>query len=514
MDGVGDEKTGVKSASAFTACAARQKVDLSCLAKRGVCAWAFLGAVLLQSSWVFAAEAETARQAAQQSDGGSSDANKANSPDPGQKQDGNSRKDAGAGDEANNKKEESEKEENGGALKRVSAVKPPRPDESVSSLPRVQSNLSIPQPEKFVFARVRKTQTDLNELLARQMHLAKKLHALGNNVHAGFETDAKLVIHGKNAMGPRYALQRATYYLDDNPEPIAVMQAPSRKSRTRDETGRLVKGKSGVLFEGFVMPGCHTLRVHAVYRGGEKPFPYKTNVRVTLKGEQSFLAEEGRTIFLEAVSFEDKRRRVKGIAKPDLKFVMAARPNRVKGRPLVDVTDVFNEARLTVTLDNRLMSKSGEKYTLVARRVYVDGAPLSPLGGGGAGREIESDNVVHSGPVALGPHRLDAVLTFRGSGTGYDLLAQRDFSLRFRKDFRAEANGETTVNLVAVLGEADSFQVERKPAIRIKVTQTPAAVGGLKLVNSCKSYEYWRAKKRQAPERQAGQSSQTVAEGR
>ena len=464
---------------------ADKKMSMSFHGKHTVRVWIFCGAVLLQPSWSFSADAagtkpgesETAKQAAQQSDGNTSDVNKA---------------------------DQSEPEE--GTLKQVNTAKLQKPDESVSSLPRVQSNLSIPHPEKFVFARVRELERKLDRQMAVSFYTAKRLHKLRNNVHAGFETDSKLVIYGQNTMGPRYALQRATYYLDDNPKPIAVMRTSSSKTKPRDETGRIIAGEKTPLFEGFVTPGCHTLRIHAVYRGGKKPFPYKTNVSVTLKGEQSFLAQEGRTIVLQAVSFEDKRIRVKGIAKPDLKFVMSAQSNRVKGYPLVDVTDVFNKAALTVTLDNRLMSKNGEKYTLVSRRVYVDGAPLSPLGAHSA------DNVVHNGPVAVGPHRLDAVLTFRGPGRSYDLLGQHEFSLKFRKDFRAEAQGETKVNLVAVLGEADSFQVERKPAIRIKVTQAPAAVGGIKLVNSCKSYEYWHAKKRQASKQQVRQQAQTVAE--
>ncbi|MEM7588796.1 MAG: hypothetical protein AAF320_01310 [Myxococcota bacterium] len=356
-------------------------------------------------------------------------------------------------------------------------------DESVSSLPKIDSQLGIPPMEKFALYGVLSLREQVRKQIQDMAHVHRRLKHLGDNVAAFYETDARLVIFGENSMQRQgYQLEKAEYFLDGHK--IAEYRRGSNASSPQ----------VGPLFEGAVSPDCHTLKVRLDYLVKQRPFPYKTGYRVQMYGEQSFRMQEGQTLVLRSVGFTQEHLPAQGGKSGDVQavqFVMQTQPNQVKGLPIVNLKDVLNEAGLEVSVQNSMPPE----YKLIGFEVRLNGIPLKDYL---RPKEAAQTGVLFRGPVLPGKdQQLQVQVTYQGQEKNYGYLGQHQFALNFERKIQLAANATTPVRLTAFLGEPASFTVEKTPSVRMEISQASVNTKEIELVDTCKSAAYFKAKQRE-----------------
>lgn len=379
----------------------------------------------------------------------------------------------------------------------------PSVDESVSSLPKIDSKLGVPPEEKFALYRVLQMRQDVRKQMQQMYGMQNRLQDLGNNIAAFYETDARLVIFGENSMQRQgYQLKKAVYFLDED----KIAEYNYQPSKPQPATGPI--------FEGAVSPGCHKLLVQLDYHVQQRPFPYKTGYGVRMQGAQSFRMKEGQTVVLRSVGFTQESQTSTNGKQGELQviqFVMQAEPNDIKGKPIVNLKDVFNEAGLEVFVQNNMPSE----YKLIGFEVRLNGIPLRDYvklyreANSAAAAQSPVNNqdatgkLLFRGPVAPGTKQLLQVqVTYQGQEKNYGYLGHHQFALNFERKIDLPANATTPVQLTAYLGDPDAFVVEKTPSVRMDIFQASVGADKVELVDSCKTVEYFAAKRKQEAQQQ------------
>jgi len=142
--------------------------------------------------------------------------------------------------------------------------------------------------------RLRDLEQRVDELKEQIRRSHTRLSLLSDTILSGGVGGARAEIKFTNDMSSAFKLTRALFVLDG-----AVQY------NKQDDTGALSEQKEIPIFSGSIPPGDHTLQVLVQLRGhGYGVFSYLRGYKFEVKGSHSFTITEGKTIELEAVSWE------------------------------------------------------------------------------------------------------------------------------------------------------------------------------------------------------------------
>jgi len=142
--------------------------------------------------------------------------------------------------------------------------------------------------------RMRRLEQKTQALKERAWQLKARVQMLKEQVLGGGVGAQALVVHG-NEMGASFRLIKLIYSLDGTQVFV----------RTDDAAESLYKTKSFDVFAGPIAPGNHNLQAVATYRGhGYGVFEYLSKYTFTARGNQAFLAGEGKISKVDCRGFE------------------------------------------------------------------------------------------------------------------------------------------------------------------------------------------------------------------
>jgi hypothetical protein len=142
--------------------------------------------------------------------------------------------------------------------------------------------------------RLRDLESRVDELKEQIRRSHTRLSLLSDTILSGGIGGARAEIHFKNDMSSAFRLTRALFVLDG-----AVQYNKA------DDTGALASQPQIPIFSGSIPPGDHTLQVLVQLRGhGYGVFSYLRGYKFEVKSSHAFTITEGKTIDLEAISWE------------------------------------------------------------------------------------------------------------------------------------------------------------------------------------------------------------------
>ncbi len=142
--------------------------------------------------------------------------------------------------------------------------------------------------------RLRELEARVDELKEQIRRSHTRLSLLSETILSGGVGGARAEIKYSNDMSSVFRLNRALFVLDG-----AVQY------NKQDDTGALAAQKEIPIFAGSVPPGDHTLQVLLQFQGhGYGVFSYLRGYRFEVKSSHSFTVTEGKTMELEAISYE------------------------------------------------------------------------------------------------------------------------------------------------------------------------------------------------------------------
>jgi hypothetical protein len=142
--------------------------------------------------------------------------------------------------------------------------------------------------------RMRRLEQRTQALKERAWQLKARVQMLKEQMLGGGVGAQAVIAHG-NEMGSSFRLVKMIYTLDGTQVFV----------RTDDAAESLYKAKSFDIFAGPIAPGNHNLSAVATYRGhGYGVFEYLKKYTFTAKGNQAFLAGEGKVSKVDCRGFE------------------------------------------------------------------------------------------------------------------------------------------------------------------------------------------------------------------
>jgi hypothetical protein len=142
--------------------------------------------------------------------------------------------------------------------------------------------------------RMRRLEQKTQALKERAWQLKARVQMLKEQMIGG-GVGAQAVVAHNNEMGASFRLIKLIYALDGT----------QVFARTDDTAESLYKAKSFDVFAGPISPGNHSLSAVATYRGhGYGVFEYLSKYTFTAKGNQAFLAGEGKISKVDCRGFE------------------------------------------------------------------------------------------------------------------------------------------------------------------------------------------------------------------
>ncbi|TMQ25496.1 MAG: hypothetical protein E6J90_05920 [Deltaproteobacteria bacterium] len=161
--------------------------------------------------------------------------------------------------------------------------------------PAPEPDLAAVKPEDMPTAvRMRRLEQKTQALKERAWQLKARVQMLKEQVLGGGVGAQAVVAHG-NEMGASFRLTKLIYTLDGT----------QVFARTDDTAENLYKSKAFDVFAGPISPGNHNLSAIATYRGhGYGVFEYLSKYTFTAKGNQAFLAGEGKIAKIDCRGFE------------------------------------------------------------------------------------------------------------------------------------------------------------------------------------------------------------------
>lgn len=181
-----------------------------------------------------------------------------------------------------------------GKDKTAPAANPPlAPAATPPSAPQV--DLSTVKPEDMPTAvRMRRLEQKTQALKERAWQLKARVQMLKEQMIGG-GVGAQAVIDHDNDMGASFRLTKLVYALDGT----------QVFARTDDAAESLYKTRSFDVFAGPISPGNHNVSAVATYRGhGYGVFEYLSKYTFTAKGNQAFVAGEGKISKVDCRGFE------------------------------------------------------------------------------------------------------------------------------------------------------------------------------------------------------------------
>jgi hypothetical protein len=156
-------------------------------------------------------------------------------------------------------------------------------------------DLAAVKPEDMPTAvRMRRLEQKTQALKERAWQLKARVQMLKEQMIGG-GVGAQAVVAHNNEMGASFRLIKLIYALDGT----------QVFARTDDTAESLYKAKSFDVFAGPISPGNHSLSAVATYRGhGYGVFEYLSKYTFTAKGNQAFLAGEGKISKVDCRGFE------------------------------------------------------------------------------------------------------------------------------------------------------------------------------------------------------------------
>ena len=156
-------------------------------------------------------------------------------------------------------------------------------------------DLAAVKPEDMPTAvRMRRLEQKTQALKERAWQLKARVQMLKEQMIGG-GVGAQAVVAHNNEMGASFRLIKLIYALDGT----------QVFARTDDTAESLYKTKSFDVFAGPISPGNHSLSAVATYRGhGYGVFEYLSKYTFTAKGNQAFLAGEGKISKVDCKGFE------------------------------------------------------------------------------------------------------------------------------------------------------------------------------------------------------------------
>jgi len=154
--------------------------------------------------------------------------------------------------------------------------------------------------------RMRRLEQKTQALKERAWQLKARVQMLKEQMIGGGVGAQAVVAHG-NEMGASFRLIKLLYSLDGT----------QVFARTDDTAESLYKTRSFDVFAGPISPGNHNLAAIATYRGhGYGVFEYLSKYTFTAKGNQAFLAGEGKISKVDCRGFEKGGRRRRSRSAP------------------------------------------------------------------------------------------------------------------------------------------------------------------------------------------------------
>jgi hypothetical protein len=171
----------------------------------------------------------------------------------------------------------------------------PASDTAPPPAPESSPDLASVKPEDMpTSVRMRRLEQKTQALKERAWQLKARVQMLKEQMIGGGAGAQAIVAHA-NDMGASFRLIKLIYSLDGT----------QVFARTDDTAENLYKAKSFDVFAGPISPGNHNLASAATYRGhGYGVFEYLSKYTFTARGNQAFIAGEGKIAKVDCKGFE------------------------------------------------------------------------------------------------------------------------------------------------------------------------------------------------------------------
>ncbi len=133
----------------------------------------------------------------------------------------------------------------------------------------------------------------VNQLKEKIFRSKTRLMLLQETLMHGVIAGSKIVLAHQNEMKGPFKLESVAYYLDGAPIFGKI-----------DIDGDLDKRKEIEIYNGSLAPGNHLVSVYMVYRGQSGLFSYVEGIKVKLKSNYSFRAEEGKITRIDVIGYD------------------------------------------------------------------------------------------------------------------------------------------------------------------------------------------------------------------
>lgn len=176
----------------------------------------------------------------------------------------------------------------------ASAAAPATASGSASGLPVATAPTSTTMDGQTYGVRLRDLEQKIDELKEQIRRSHTRLSLLSDTILSGGGGGARAVIKYKNELSDAFIVTRALFVLDG-----AVQYNKS------DQSGALSDQPEIPIFNGAIPPGDHTLQVLINLQGhGYGVFSYLRGYKFEVRSNHSFTAVEGKTVTLDAISYE------------------------------------------------------------------------------------------------------------------------------------------------------------------------------------------------------------------
>ena len=163
--------------------------------------------------------------------------------------------------------------------------------------------------QKQYDVKIKQLEENISQLKEKIFRSKARLLVLQETILKGVIAGAKAVVVHEDQLGGLYYLESVAYYLDGNPI----------FGRT-NENGELKPGTDLQVYDGNVNPGNHMLTVYMVYRGQSSVFSYIEGIKVKLKANYVFKAEEGKVTRVDVKGFDKGGVTAQFEKRPGVKF--------------------------------------------------------------------------------------------------------------------------------------------------------------------------------------------------
>ncbi len=163
--------------------------------------------------------------------------------------------------------------------------------------------------QKQYDVKIKQLEENITQLKEKIFRSKSRLLVLQETILKGVIAGAKAVVYHEDQLGGLYYLESVAYYLDGNPI----------YGRT-NENGELKPGEEMQVYDGNVNPGNHMLTVYMIYRGQSSVFSYIEGIRVKLKANYVFKAEEGKVTRVDVKGFDKGGVTAQFEKRPGVKF--------------------------------------------------------------------------------------------------------------------------------------------------------------------------------------------------